>query len=148
MSPRFTGVLQPGLGGGAYVQLPADVLAALGDRARQRVTGTFNGVEYRSNLMPTGGGTACLGVHKATREAAGAAFGDEITIEIEPDQAPRPIEVPPALADALANDPDAKRAFDALSPSHRREHAQWVAEAKRDETRARRVTAVLKRLRG
>jgi hypothetical protein len=143
---RFTGALEAGPSGGAYVTLPADVLTALGGGSRLRVRGTFNGVEFHSNTIAMGGAT-CLGVHKATREAAGTAFGDEVPIEIEADDAPRPIQVPDELARAIASDPALQAAFDQLSPTRRREYANWVAEAKRDETRARRVTQTLERLR-
>lgn len=141
------GTLEAGLGGGAYVKLPADVLSTLGGGSKIRVRGTFSGVEFHSNTMAMGGGAACLGVHKATREAAGAAFGDEVPIEIEIDDAARPIEVPAELARAIASEPALQAAFDRLSPTHRREYANWVAEAKREETRARRVTQTLERLR-
>ena len=67
---------------------------------------------------------------------------------MERDDRPREVELPPALAAALAADARARAAFDALAFTHRREYAQWVAEAKRDETRARRVAQTLERLRG
>jgi hypothetical protein len=70
-APRFEGTLEPASGGGAYVSLPAEVLAELGG-GRLRVRGTLNGVAFRSSTMPMGRGTACLGVHKATQ--LGAAF--------------------------------------------------------------------------
>lgn len=50
-----------------------------------------------------------------------------------------PVEVPAALASALAANPRAQATFDAFAPSHRREYVEWVAEAKRDATRERRV---------
>ena len=67
-------------------------------------------------------------------------------VELERDDEPRTVEVPAELRDALAGDPDARAAWDGLAPSHRNEHAAWVAEAKRPETRSRRATAVLRRL--
>lgn len=54
-------------------------------------------------------------------------------------RARQPVDVPDALRDALDRDPRARAAFDAFSPSQRREYSEWIAEAKRDETRARRV---------
>ncbi|MFZ0218418.1 MAG: YdeI/OmpD-associated family protein, partial [Candidatus Dormiibacterota bacterium] len=98
--------------------------------------------------MPTGGGGVCLGVHKATREAAGVAFGERVAIEIERDEALREVAVPAELRRALGEDADASERFDALSPTHRREYAQWVAEAKRPETMVKRIEQTLERLRG
>lgn len=142
---RFEAVLEHGRGGGALVPLPAEIAAALG-AARARVRGTLNGVEFRSSTMPVGGGRACLGVHKATRQAAGAEFGQPVVIEMEADDAPRQVEVPPELAAALAAAPELQDVYDRLSFSHRREYAQWVAGAKRPETRTRRVNETLNRL--
>jgi uncharacterized protein YdeI (YjbR/CyaY-like superfamily) len=69
----------------------------------------------------------------------------EITVEL--DREPRTAEVPQALAAALAQDPPAKANFDALSPSHRREYANWVADAKREDTRERRTRKAVAMLR-
>lgn len=56
-------------------------------------------------------------------------------------------ELPGELADALDAAPDAKAAFEALPPSHRREYVQWVAEAKKPETRVSRAEKAVQRLR-
>jgi uncharacterized protein YdeI (YjbR/CyaY-like superfamily) len=57
-------------------------------------------------------------------------------------------DLPEELADAFAAAPDAKAAFEALPPSHRREYVQWVAEAKKPETRVSRAQKTVVRLRG
>lgn len=57
-----------------------------------------------------------------------------------------PNSVPRELAAALAAEPDAKARFDALPPTHRREFAQWVAEARRDDSRERRAAQTVMRL--
>jgi uncharacterized protein YdeI (YjbR/CyaY-like superfamily) len=51
--------------------------------------------------------------------------------------------IPEALAAALAKHPKARAAFDAFSPSHRREYAEWIAEAKQAATRDRRVATAI-----
>jgi Domain of unknown function (DUF1905) len=83
---RFTGVIEDAGGGGAYVELPAEVVASLGGGSRFRVRGSVNGVEFESSTMGMGEGRVALGVHKATREAAGVGIGDEVEIEVERDQ--------------------------------------------------------------
>jgi uncharacterized protein YdeI (YjbR/CyaY-like superfamily) len=51
--------------------------------------------------------------------------------------------VPPELTSALKKNKKAAAAFEGFPPSHQREYADWISEAKRDETRKRRVdTAV------
>jgi hypothetical protein len=143
----FAGTLEAARGGGAYVTLPGEVLAALGGGSRLRVTGTINGVDFASSTMPMGGGAVCLGVHKATRQAAGVDVGDRVDIVLERDDRPREVAVPADLAAALAADEPAATEFARLSFTHRREYTEWVEGAKKAETRARRVTQTLERLR-
>ena len=50
-----------------------------------------------------------------------------------------PVDVPADLAAALEQRKKARAAFDAFPPSHRREYIEWIVEAKRDDTRARRI---------
>jgi uncharacterized protein YdeI (YjbR/CyaY-like superfamily) len=69
----------------------------------------------------------------------------EITMELDPE--PRTVDIPPALAAELERDSVAKRSFDALSPSHRREYASWIADAKRADTRERRTREAVAMLR-
>ena len=145
---RFSGRLEAARGGGAYVALPAEVVAELGGGSRFRVTGTLGGVDFESSTMPMGGGAVCLGVHKATRQAAGVDIGDAVDVALERDDRRREVEVPEDLAAALAADPTASAAFEGLAFTHRREYTEWIAGAKRAETRARRVTQTLERLRG
>jgi hypothetical protein len=145
--PEFEGVLQAGRGGGAYVDLPPGVLAALDRGTRMRVHGRLNGVEFRSSTMPAGGGRACLGVHKSTREAAGAHFGDPVRVEFEVDDTPREVVVPAELAAGLDADPLLRARFDQLAPSRRRELADGVSEAKKPETRRRRIARIVEELR-
>ena len=88
-------------------------------------------------------GESLIGLNRAVREAAGVEAGDEVDVQIILDQDPRPIDVPPALAAALAADDGARSAFEALAPSRRKELARRVADAKRPETRDRRLAEAL-----
>jgi bacteriocin resistance YdeI/OmpD-like protein/uncharacterized protein DUF1905 len=141
------GTLEPGRGGGAFVEIPADALAALGGGSRFRVRGVLNGVRFASSTMPMGGGRVCLGLHKATREAAAVELGDRIRVEVERDERERVVDVPPELQAALARDDAARKAFEGLSFTHRKEYADWIAGAKRAETRERRLTKAVELLR-
>jgi bifunctional DNA-binding transcriptional regulator/antitoxin component of YhaV-PrlF toxin-antitoxin module len=133
---RFTGTLESVRGGGAAVVVPFDARAAFRE-ARAPVRGSVNGTPFRTRLMPYGGVTY-LGLTKAVREAAGIVPGDAVEVVLERDDAPREVELPPELVTALA-DPGLRAAYDALAFTHRREYAEWVADAKRPETRARRA---------
>jgi hypothetical protein len=143
----FSGTVEAARGGGAFVVLPDRVLDALGGGKRFRVTGALNGVAFESSTMGMPGGRVCLGLHKATRTAAGVDIGDAVELEIERDTRPRTIDVPDDLDAALARDPAAQAAFERQSFTRRREQAESVAGAKRAETRERRLAKILDELR-
>ena len=133
---RFESKLQAE-GSGVFFEVPLDVPAVFG-KARAPVRGTINGRPFRSTVAVYGG-RSYLPVNKALREAAGVAAGDAVVIELEADDRPRTVDPPPDLAAALAGDPEARAAFDGLAFPPQRENAEWVAEAKREPTRRRRV---------
>lgn len=81
------------------------------------------------------------------RAAAGVAAGEEVDVDIQHDAAPREVTVPADLADALAHDATARRFFDGLSFTHRKEWVRSIEEAKKPETRSARVTKTLAALR-
>jgi hypothetical protein len=142
----FRSILEAARGGGAVAKIPPDVTKALGGLKQMRVVGTVNGVAYKSSTMPYRG-AFYVGVHKATREAAGVEVGEEIVVEIALDQSPRVLELAPELAQALAADPQLQARFDALSFSRRRELADPIREAVKPETRAARLDKALSQLR-
>jgi hypothetical protein len=142
----FTTRLQP-RGPATAIVLDDDQVAALGEGKRRfPVVATVNGYTWRTSVASMGG-EFLVGLSKAVREAAGVGLESTVDVVLALDTAPRAVEVPPALAQALAADPEAKAKFDALAFTHRKEFARWVEEARRDETRERRVTQALQMLR-
>lgn len=131
--------------GGAGVVIPFDVQATFGKKGRVPVKCTIDGHPYRGSLFPYGG-TYFLGVLKQIRESIGKTYGDTVRIEMELDDVPRTVEVPDDLALALAGNEAAKTAFGKLSYSHKREYVQWINEAKKDETRQRRIAKTIEKL--
>jgi bifunctional DNA-binding transcriptional regulator/antitoxin component of YhaV-PrlF toxin-antitoxin module len=142
----FTATLEPVPHGGCFVVVPANVAEAAGLKHGDRVRGRVNGAAYRSSLMKYSG-VFHLGVHKATLAAAGAKLRDGVRVTIERDPDPLPNDrVPEELARALKKNKTAAAAFAALAPSHRREYVGFVVEAKRPETRERRITKTIEAL--
>jgi hypothetical protein len=142
---EFTGTLeQSGGTGGRWIEVPFDGKAEFGE-ARPPVRGTVNGTPLRSRLSVYGGRTY-LGLRAEVRAAAGIDVGDTVAVVLERDDSPREVELPAELDSALAAHAAARDAFDALAFTHRREYAEWIAEAKREETRARRVAKTLEML--
>jgi uncharacterized protein YdeI (YjbR/CyaY-like superfamily) len=122
-------------------------VAAIGEGAKRfPVRATINGYSFRTTVTRMRG-EFLLGLNREVRESAGAEAGDTVEVAIELDTEPREVDVPEALATALADDAAARATFDALSFTHRKEYARWVAEAKRAETRDRRVAKALEELR-
>ena len=141
---RFEAPLVAADRGGAFVEVPPDVIAELGGGGRIKVRARFDGVPYEGSVVSMGG-TKVIGVLKGIRTELGKSPGDPITVELERDEAERVVDVPDDLATALRK---ARRrpAFDRLSYSHQREYVLWIDEAKKPETRARRITQTVERL--
>jgi bifunctional DNA-binding transcriptional regulator/antitoxin component of YhaV-PrlF toxin-antitoxin module len=142
----FTAPLgESGRGGGRWVQVPFDAREVFGE-ARPAVRGTVNGTPLRSRLSVYGGVTY-LGRRREIREAAGIEVGDLVEVVLELDGAPREVSLPAELEAALVADGGLRATFDALAFTHRREYAEWVGGAKREETRARRAAKAIEMLR-
>ena len=126
------------------LQVPDDVVAALGGGKRPPVTVTLGGYGYRTTVAPMGG-AYWIPLAAEHREAAGVQAGQEVDVRVELDTAPRETPLPEDLAAALGD--GARAFFEGLAPSHRKEWVRWVEEAKRPETRAARVEKTAEALR-
>jgi len=128
------------------IQIPDEIVEALGRGKRPPVTVTINGYSYR-NTVAVMGGVFMVGVSAEHRAGAGIKGGDEIDVDIELDTAPREITVPADFAAALDAEPNARRTFDALSYSNKSWHTLQIEGAKTDETRQRRISKSIDTLR-
>jgi hypothetical protein len=143
---HFTTQLQP-RGPAAAVILDDAQVAAVGEGAKRfPVVATVNGYTWRTSVTRMGG-EFLLGLNKEVRQGAGVEAGDDVDVIVELDAAPREVEVPEALAAALAADPEAKASFDRMAFTHRKEYARWIADAKQEQTRQRRVGQALEMIR-
>jgi Domain of unknown function (DUF1905)/Bacteriocin-protection, YdeI or OmpD-Associated len=148
MSKRFQAKLQSQGPSGAWTRLNIsfDVEKAFGSRGRVSVKGTINGFAFRTSVFPNGDGTHHMMVNKAMQQGAKAGPGDKVKLTLERDDQPRTVEIPPAMAIALATNAAAKAAFVKLAPSHKQEFVGWVNEAKQEATRLRRLEKMLQML--
>lgn len=140
------GELVPRGPAGALILTDDQVQAIGGAKKTPPVRVTVNGHSFSGRIARMRGENL-LGVSKANRAACGIEMGQPIEAQLVLDEAPRTVELPVELADALAGEPGARAAFDALAYTTRKEHARSVAEAKKPETRERRIAAVLATLR-
>ena len=132
-------------GDGHLLEIPFDVKAEWG-QARAPVVATIRGHTFRSRVAVYGG-RYLLGLNREVREAARVAAGDRVQVNLELDTAERTIEPPPELRAAFADDLELRDFFDTLSYTHRKEYVRWIEEAKRAETRQRRVAKAVELLR-
>ena len=142
----FDATIETGGMGGAFVRVPFDPKAALGS-GRPKVKATFDGHPYRGSIANMGSGPILI-VRKDVRAAIGKDVGERVRVTVEPDTEPRTVAVPDDLRAALAASAGATEAFGALAYTHRREYVQWIEEAKRPETRERRVRQTVEKVVG
>lgn len=128
------------------IEVPAEVVEALGSGRRPAVRVTLRDHTYRTTVGVMGG-RFLLPVSAEVRSAAGVAAGDVLDVGIELDTEPRTVEVPADLAAALAAEPAVGRAYAALPPGKQKELVRGVESAKKLETRQRRVLAAVETLR-
>ena len=144
MGERFETIVRLEGKSATMFEVPLDVRAVFG-RARPPVLVTINGYTYRSTIAAYGD-RYYLPLNRHNRQGAGVAAGDRIEVTVDADPEPRRVEVPPDLAAALQESDAARTNFEGMSFSHQREYVEWIAEAKREETRERRVASAVERL--
>jgi hypothetical protein len=127
------------------IEIPADVIEAMGAGKKPPVKVTIGAYTYRSTVAVMGG-KYLVSLSQANREAAGVKGGDTVDVTLELDTEPRTVDVPEDLAAALSAKSGAREAFDKASPSARKEFVRQVVEAKAQDTRERRIAAIVAKL--
>lgn len=135
------------VGPATAIELTDAQVAELGGGKRPPVRVTIGDRTARLRLAVMGD-CNLIGLSKASRAELGVEIGDTVQARIELDDAERTVDVPDDLATALDTEPGLRAAFDALSFTKRKEYARGLTEAKRAETRERRLRAVIDGLRG
>jgi hypothetical protein len=120
------------------IEVPPEVVEALGSGKRPKVKVTIGDYTYRSSLASMGG-VPMVSLSAENRAGAGVAGGDEVEVELAVDLEERTVTVPPDLAAAMDVVPAARVTFDHLSYSNQSWHVLQVEGAKTDETRQRRI---------
>jgi bifunctional DNA-binding transcriptional regulator/antitoxin component of YhaV-PrlF toxin-antitoxin module len=126
--------------------VPPEIVEALGSGKKPAVVVTVGGTTYRSTVAPRGG-QFLIPLSAERREAAGVAAGDTVDVDLELDTEPREVDVPEDLAAALDGEPEARRFFDGLSYSRKQWFVLRIEQAKKAETRSRRLDEAVTMLR-
>ncbi len=129
-------------GSTCFIPLPFDPRPVFG-KVRAPVKVTLNGYTYRSTIASMGEGP-CVPLRRSNREAARVEGGETLAVTLELDIEKREIEPPLDLITALKAAPRAWDGWHGLSYTHQREYVEAIEEAKKPETRARRVEAAVR----
>jgi len=132
--------------GRVFIVLPFDPSAEWGSKRRHYVRGEISGASFEGSLGSRSG-EAFMPLNKDLRARAGIEPGARVTVRMEPAEEAPSAELPPELEQTLGGDPEARRFFEGLSPFYRNQYAEWVAGAKKAETRASRADQVRSLLR-
>lgn len=143
---RFTAKIEATSGGGAYVLFPYDVQKEFGTRGKVPIQATFNGVPYTGTMIRYGNPQHMVPLLKAIREQIGKGPGDKIEVVVWKDESDRTLEVPAPFLARLKRE-GLLASFEALSYTHRKEYCRWITEAKKEETRAKRLEKAIEMLR-
>lgn len=125
-----------------FIPIPFDPAPVFG-KVRAPVKVTLNGYTYRSTIASMGGKTL-IPLRKSNREAAGLEGGETLDVRLDLDSEKRDIEPPRDLGKAVKASPEAWARWQELSFSHKREFVEGIEEAKKPETRARRIDGAVR----
>jgi len=130
----------------AALKPPFDVVEVFNRKGRVPVKGTINGFPFRSSLMNMGDGHMMV-VNAQLRAGAKCKGGDTVAVLMELDEDKRAVEVPRYLKKIIDADPKAKEFWPKLSFTHQKEYVREIEAAKKEETREKRIAAMMEALR-
>ena len=142
---KFKAKLEAGDGGGAYALFPYDTGKEFGTKGKVPVKVTFDGVPYTGSLIKYGNPLHMLGVLKIIREEIGKGPGDAVDVVLWKDEEVRTVEVPARFENLMKRE-GLLPAFEKLSYTHRKEYCRWITDAKKEETRSRRLEKAIEML--
>jgi hypothetical protein len=142
---KFEATIQSGDGGGAFVLFPYDVEKEFGTKGKVSVNVTCDGTAYSSGLFKYGYPQHLLAVPKNIRVEIGKGPGDSVQFEVWKGEENRTVEVPADFQKLLKKE-GLLPFFEKLSYTHRKEYCRWITEAKKEETRLRRLAKAVEML--
>jgi hypothetical protein len=144
---EFEGIIQKHEGmDAAFVEFPYDTEKEFGQKGMVKVRITAEGHTWRSSLAKMGLDCHWIGLTQAVRKIICKNPGDKIHLIVEKDTEERTVEIPQELKIIFAKEKSAASFFDKLSYTHKKEYAQWISDAKKPETRKRRIEKTIEML--
>jgi len=128
------------------VDVPDDITEVLGRKKQVWIRGTANGTPFETTLLPKAEGGSYVVLKYELRTRIGAKPGEDLDLAIEPNPVPRnrDLPVPEDLAEVLEEFPEVKDAFGRLAKSRRFYLIEYIEEAKKPETRMKRIEKSMK----
>jgi hypothetical protein len=133
-------------GAWTHMIVPFNVEEAFGSKARVPVAGKLNGVPFRNSLMPIGDGTHYMNIRKELMASAKTKAGELVQVTMKLDKAERTVEIPEELQQAFEESAEAAADFASMAYSHQKEYTDWIAAAKKPETRIARAAKAVEKL--
>ncbi len=130
-----------------FIEFPYDVVKEFGGKGRVKVKALIDGCPYRGSLAKMGGDCHLLGITQKVRKETGKDPGNTVHVILEEDTEERAVKVPEDFLNLLNEDPGLLEFFNGLSFTHRKEYVRWIVEAKKEETRKRRLFRAIELLR-
>ena len=115
-------------------------------KVRAPVKVTLNGYTYRSTVAAMGG-PPFIPLRRSNREAAGLEGNETLEVRLDLDTEKREVKLPADFVKALKAAPPAWERWEELSYTHQREYVEALAEAKKPETRVRRLEGAIQAIR-
>lgn len=132
---------------GAHVVVPPAIVRTVTASGSRRIVCTLNGTEtFQAALVAYRRGQWVVSVNQTLRRTLGAEIGDDIRVSLSPDQSRYGHAMPPELAEALAQDPEARTYFDALTLGRQRTLLYIINSVKDPLKRAHRAAVILRHL--
>jgi Bacteriocin-protection, YdeI or OmpD-Associated/Domain of unknown function (DUF1905) len=136
---KFKAKIESASRGGAFVLFPYDTVAEFGTKGKVPVNATFNGAPYRGSMIRYGHPQHMLPMLKGIREQIRKQPGDMIDVVVWKDEQQRTVEVPAEFARLMKKE-GLLAFFESLSYTHRKEYCRWIVDAKKEETRQKRLS--------
>lgn len=142
---QFEAQLKKGINrqGWTYLEVPASVCCELNRKGKIKVCGNIDTAAFRSSFLPKGDGTYYLFVNRPLLKIINKTAGDYVTVTFAEDTAPRTVDVPEDIMRAFAENPKVHGTFTGFSYSHKKELMEWINDAKKEETRKRRIVKAI-----
>jgi hypothetical protein len=128
-----------------YIDMPFDVRELFGHSSRVPVNASVDGFCYNTSLIPGADGHYMV-ISQEMREATGKVLGDTLSVMLDTDDKPREIAVPADIQQALRKNAVAFERFTALAYAQRKRYTEWIKDAKKPETRVKRIARLVEEL--